>query len=194
MTLRLNVSRKNKIRIAVAVVCAGFTTWLFLPRHSKDINGTLSVTFVGVSPKDSKVLQFIITNSFKHPVEFEMEHVPVDFAYRVRSHEGEILSQSTIIFEMPSVFAKPFTSSYATNRWSLGLAYWDSSIQPRPGDSSPLLAHRIRITLADVLYTLGLDTVGNWLHPEYEYEHADFPEMFGDRLAKPDDRKYPARR
>jgi len=160
---------KNKIRIAVIVVVAGALAALLL---SGDDQGSLRITFTGLSATDSNRVVFAIVNRFGS-----------SFSYGVAAEERlpEAWNPITLRdWERPSPQIGQNVERHefnvpSTNQWRLHLVY----LEPVP--STPTA--RARIKLSEFLEKRLSAGLGRALRPREHWKHSDGPLMLGNQLS-----------
>ena len=161
------MTRRTKIRIAVAVVVTGALAWAAWPGEDE---GAVSVTYAGVSPVDSNLVLFTITNSSKGWVYCNysaQEHLTVDWF----NFSGAISGSVAI----PGRSATNFSHTVpCTNRWRIIF----SSVEPLPDT----YAVRTQLRLGTWVDQHGWPRLSAWVYPDaHQWKYTSSPEMLGNK-------------
>jgi hypothetical protein len=166
-----NVTRKNKIRIAVAVVVAGALAITFWPRESAV---ALRITLTGGQSNRADSVFFTITNTSKAEMIYGISaEVQSNLVWTrpqsLSTCEGDVLNgQDSKTFGVKVDW---------TNRWRLGLDYF------HPVDRTK--TYLGRVGLASYAFDRGWTRMGQWLSPTTPDRTTYGPEMLGNKPAPP---------
>ena len=164
----MNVKRITGILIAVVVIAfAAVTLWL-------QSRGEVRVMFAGLSPNDSRLVSFTITNSFKTAVVYFMEGEEETGGMWSRStfwytnYTGKIMGRDVETFHM---------RVDSTKRWRFFVVYGHTWI------TSSLDAIRARFAryASDHNWT----RLSQWLKPPSRFTRVPGPQMIGNEPSPP---------
>lgn len=167
----MNVMRSPGIRISVVVIAfAAVILWL------AQSSGEVRVTFAGLSPNDSRLVSFTVTNSFKTAVVYFMEGEEETGGMWSRStfwytnYTGKIMGRNVETFHM---------RVDSTKRWRFFVVYghaWTTS-------SLDAICARFARYASGHNWT----RLGQWLKPRSRFTRVPGPQMIGNEPSPPRD-------